>query len=332
LRIAIFTAAVRDSRAGNWVTATRWQQLLRSAGHHVSILHDDDEVHEFRGNVIIGLHARRSSTALLRFRKQRPQSVTLVALTGTDLYRDLSPTRKHHPALASKSLDHCDRIILLQPLMLKGLKRKWKTKSSVVMMDVTRQRKTPPRSQPRQTLSACVVGHMRYEKDPLRAAMAVRSLPPEVQIKVAHAGKALTDSLESRATDEAAKNENWSWLGSISHGKGQQLMRSSDVLINSSRAEGAPNVLFEAISWRLPIIASKIDGHQGVLGKQYPGYFTVGDTKGLRKLLIKCCQSKNFYSELVQCIDALARDYAPGNELKSLLSAIAKARSNKASR
>ena len=156
--------------------------------------------------------------------------------------------------------------------------------------------------------------------------MAVRSLPSDVSISVAHAGKALSESFEKRATCEAKQNENWNWLGSISHPKAQQLMRSSDVLINSSRAEGAPNVLFEALSWRLPVLASKIDGHLGVLGSSYPGYFNVGDTKQLRKLLIRCCGDKSFYAELVRCTDSLAKPYAPGNELKCLLAAIAAAR------
>jgi len=99
-------------------------------------------------------------------------------------------------------------------------------------------------------------------------------------------------------------------------------MRTSDVLINSSRAEGAPNVLFEAIGHRLPIIASKIDGHVGVLGSDYRGYFKVGDTNGLQRLLMRCATDEKFYRQLVSSVDKLAQKYRPGNELKMLQKAI----------
>ena len=99
-------------------------------------------------------------------------------------------------------------------------------------------------------------------------------------------------------------------------------MRNSDVLVNSSRSEGAPNVLFEAIGWRLPIIASRIDGHVGVLGADYRGYFKVGDTDGLQKLLVRCARDEAFYRQLVTAVEKLARKYQPGNELKMLQKAI----------
>jgi hypothetical protein len=82
-------------------------------------------------------------------------------------------------------------------------------------------------------------------------------------------------------------------------------------------------VLFEAIGFRLPIVVSKIDGHVGVLGKEYQGYFNVGDTAGLRKTLVKCVRNATFYSQLLKSIDVLAKKYRPGSELKSLLEAIA---------
>lgn len=248
----------------------------------------------------------------------------MVALTGTDIYYDLSPTRKHQSATAVRSLNNCDQIILLQPLMAKRLRAAWRSKSSVVLMDVPKT-KAPAKRNPESTLNACVVGHLRYEKDSLRAAMAVRKLPKNVSIEVTHAGLALSDSLQDRADRELSRNANWNWLGSVPHAKVQRLMRSSDVLINSSRAEGAPNVLFEAIGHRLPIIASRIDGHAGVLGSDYRGYFRVGDTNGLQRLLVRCATDSKFYRQLVSSVDALATKYRPGNELKALLKAIKRA-------
>ena len=322
MKIAIFSAATRETRSGNWVTASRWQRQLRSAGHRVAIIHDKGELDDCDADVLIGLHARRAGPAILRFKKLHPDRKVIVALSGTDIYRDLSPTRKLHSATAIKALDVCDHIILLQPLMAIRLKPKWRSKSSVVMMDVVKEKSLRKRAVD-NSLDVCVVGHLRYEKDPLRAAMAVRDFPPNLSVHVTHAGGALSDSFLSRANREARQNENWNWLGSVTYSEVQKLMRSSDLLVNTSRAEGAPNVLFEAIGFRLPIIASKIDGHVGVLGKDYPGYFKVGDTAALRNLLARCATDAKFYQQLLNSIDALAKKYRPGSELKSLLETIA---------
>ena len=319
MKIAIFSAATRSSRAGNWVTTSRWQKLLRSAGHPTSVLHHLEEIDGCDAEVLIGLHARRSSQALIRFKKLFPNRTSIVALTGTDLYRDLAPTKSRHPALAVRALDECRRIVLLQPLMAKRLKKRWQKKSRVVMMDVS-SKSQPKRKSPTGKLKACVVGHMRFEKDSLRAAMAVRL--PSGTIEVTHVGDALTESLQQRAKRESDQNANWNWRGSVSYAAVQALMKRSDLLVNSSRIEGAPNVLFEALSLRLPIIASKIDGHVGILGEDYGGYFKVGDTVGLRKLLLRCSQEPNFYRRLAETSDRIAKKYKPGNEVKALLDAI----------
>ncbi len=322
MKIAIFSVATRETRSGNWVTASRWQQLLRSAGHRVTILHDRLEVQRCDADMLIGLHARHSGLTLLRFKKLYPHRKTMVVLSGTDIYKDLAPTRKRHSITAGRSLDVCDQIILLQPLMMKRLKRTWQAKSTVVMMDAART--TPPRKRAvGSSLQACVVGHLRYEKDPFRAAMSVRELPQGVVVKVTHVGRALSDSFHDRACRESKRNSSWNWLGSVPYAEVQTLMRSSDLLVNTSRSEGAPNVLFEAISCRLPIIASRIDGHVGVLGDNYRGYFQVGDTQGLQQLLIRCANDGKFYQYLLRASDSLAKKYRPGGELGSLLSAIA---------
>ncbi|QEG20789.1 glycosyltransferase [Mariniblastus fucicola] len=317
MRVAIFSAATRETRSGNWVTADRWRKLLTSAGHRVSIIHDYRDVVDCAADVLIGLHARRSARALTRFKTLHPDRSTIVVLTGTDIYRDLLPSRKRRFPSAIAALDGCCQIIMLQPLMATRLKRGWRSKSSVVMMDAAKVA-IPAKRKVGKMLKACVVGHLRHEKDPLRAAMAVRKLPSKVSVEVTHAGGALSDSFQARADRESALNLNWHWLGSIPYGKVQRLMRSSDLLINSSRAEGAPNVLFEAIGSRLPILASKIDGHVGILGADYPGFFRVGDTKGLQEQLVRCATDESFYRSLVASMESLAKKYREGSELKAL--------------
>jgi hypothetical protein len=49
--------------------------------------------------------------------------------------------------------------------------------------------------------------------------------------------------------------------------------------------------LSEAIVASVPVIASRILGTVGILGADYPGYFTVGDTRELMRLLI-CAETR----------------------------------------
>jgi glycosyltransferase involved in cell wall biosynthesis len=61
---------------------------------------------------------------------------------------------------------------------------------------------------------------------------------------------------------------------------------------------GGANVLSEAITASVPILASRIDGNVGILGANYPGYFDVGDTAELTGLLRRAESSPRYLAEL----------------------------------
>ena len=58
-------------------------------------------------------------------------------------------------------------------------------------------------------------------------------------------------------------------------------MLEADLLIAPSRMEGGALVLAEAVAVGLPIVASRIPGHLGILGEQHPGWFEPGDPEDL---------------------------------------------------
>lgn len=62
--------------------------------------------------------------------------------------------------------------------------------------------------------------------------------------------------------------------------------------------EGSSNVLSEAIASSVPVIAAKIPGLIGTLGDTYPGYFHVGNTTDLARLLRKAELDSLFYGRL----------------------------------
>src|SRR5271169_4533885 len=106
-RICIVTPARAGSRNGNRHTAQRWAGFLRAAGHRVSV---DTEWNGNSCDLLLALHARRSHPSIREYRKRFPEKPLVVALTGTDLYRDLPGSRA-----ARESLNMANRIVVLQP-------------------------------------------------------------------------------------------------------------------------------------------------------------------------------------------------------------------------
>src|ERR671914_1757357 len=105
MRIALVTPAGPGTRNGNRHTAVRWAAFLRAAGHRVevSVQWSPDS----RVEAMIALHARRSYPSIKTFSADK---LLVVALTGTDVYRDI-----HESAEARESLELAHRLIVLQP-------------------------------------------------------------------------------------------------------------------------------------------------------------------------------------------------------------------------
>jgi putative glycosyltransferase (TIGR04348 family) len=318
LRIRIVTPAPPGSRYGNRVTAVRWARILRSVGHRVSI------AQEYEGepaDLLIALHARRSYPAVRRFLREQPGRPVIVALTGTDLYRDLPRNRR-----AQESLERATRIVALQPMALRELKASWRAKTRVICQsvaearaDVAWRKKLAPQStssspRDRRTFDVCVVGHLRAVKDPFRAALAARRLPSESRIRILQMGGAMTRAMATRARAEMRVNPRYHWLGELTHRRVWRALRRSRLLVLSSKLEGGANILSEAIVAGLPVLASRIPGSVGILGKDYPGYFEVGDTAGLARLLARAERDVTFVKKMRRRCRELRPLFRPAHE------------------
>ena len=308
MRIRIVTPAVRGSRAGNRVTAERWAKILRALGHRVTIATTFDRE---ACDLLVALHARKSASSIRRFRRRYPDKPIVTALTGTDLYRDLGRS-----AAARQSLDLSDAMVVLQRKALDELTPPWKAKTRVIVQsavadDVLRLPRRP------RTFDVCVLGHLRAVKDPFRTAYAVRRLPSTSRIRVRHVGAALSKNAERRARAEAKRNPRYTWLGERSRAQTQRVLARSRVLVLSSRSEGGANVISEAVVRSIPILASRIPGTIGLLGEDYAGYFTTGDTSDLRRLLERVETDHAFYGELKRHVMKLAPMFRPEREKRS---------------
>src|SRR5579864_1261371 len=314
--IRMVCPAPPGSLYGNRVTAERWRRILADLGHRVEIAGDYDEE---PCELLVALHARRSAGAVFRFRARHPEKPLVVALTGTDLYRDL---RRYQ--MPRRVLETADRIVALQPLAIAELDREVREKVRVIYQSAEPVRGAVRRSV--EHFDICVVGHLRTVKDPFRAAYAVRSLPHASAIRVLHAGRAMHEAMAQKARIEQAHNPRYRWLGPLSRAQTRRLIASCRVMVLSSRMEGGANVISEAVVDGTPVLASRIPGSIGLLGEHYPAYFPVGDTHALAELLRRAESDAAFYRRLKTHCARLARIFRPSEERRrwrSLLREIA---------
>ncbi len=307
MQICLVTPAPGRSRGGNRVTALRWTRLLRGLGHRVDLA---TEYRSARCDVLVALHARRSFPSIERFHRDHPDRPVVLALTGTDLYGDLRVDPQ-----AQRALEVAARVVLLQPLGLDELPDPIRTKARVIY-----QSATPPHGRhgpQRGVFEVCVLGHLRPVKDPLRAAAASRLLPVSSRIQITHVGAALTPEMKAAARAEAAANPRYHWLGELPRWKGQRVLARSRLLVLSSQMEGGANVISEAVVAGVPVVASRIPGSIGLLGEEYPGYFPVGDTEALARLLRRAETAPEFYEWLRVWCAGRASLFDPERERES---------------
>ncbi|MCZ6677103.1 MAG: glycosyltransferase [Candidatus Poribacteria bacterium] len=162
-----------------------------------------------------------------------------------------------------------------------------------------------------------MLGHLRPVKDPLRTAMAARVLPSSSRIQVVHVGSALTEDMKKAARVEAAANPRYRWLGELPRWKALRVLARSRLLSLTSEMEGGANVISEALVCSVPIISSRISGSIGLLGEDYPGYFPVGDTQALAKLLERVETDVDFYNTLKTWCNRLKPLVDPARERQS---------------
>ena len=307
MNICLVTPAPPGSLKGNRVTAERWAALLRELGHRVDI------AEQYRGqdcDLLIALHAFKSHSSIRRFRDARPNDPLVVGLTGTDLYGDI-----HTRPDAVESLGLASRLVLLQPLGRAMLPAEVQDKARVIYQSVP----PPSAAQPVQSdiFEVCVMGHLRPVKDPLRTALAARQLPAASRIQVLHIGGALSEELAEQAQVEAARNPRYRWLGELPRSEALGVLSRCRLLALTSESEGGANAISEAVVVGVPVISSHIDGSIGLLGKDYPGYFPVGDTQALANLLWQAETDTEFYNTLRDRCARLQPLFDPAREKQS---------------
>jgi putative glycosyltransferase (TIGR04348 family) len=257
----------------------------------------------------VALHARKSAKSVLAYRAAYPRRRIILVLTGTDVYRDI---RRSSTAL--RAMEAADVLVTLQPEAIAEVPRELRRKARAIVQSSPIM---PHRGVRGATLRVCVVGHLRAEKDPMRAAYALRGLDESLRVELLHAGGILSPRFERATREEMRRNPRYRYLGELPRRKALALLARSDLLVHSSRMEGGANTLCEALACGTPILASRVPGNTGILGRGYPGLYDAGDTQALARLIERAATSAEFYDHLRNACAQLQRLVDPKRETRA---------------
>ncbi len=303
MRVLLVCAAAVGSRTGNRRTAQRWERLLRRLGHDTRIA---DAVEP--ADVVVALHARHAAAAVRDAAGRMP---VVLALTGTDLYRDLA-----HDADARRSVELADRLVVLHDLAPADVPEAFRGKTRVIRQSARGM------SSRRVGFRVAVVGHLRDVKNPLCAARAARLLPETSRVRVSAAGSALDEPSAAAARAEEQANPRYRWLGELPAQRALRVIARARLLALTSYLEGGANVLGEAIACGTPVVATDIAASRAALGADYPALFPPGDDRALAALLARAETDRAWYRELVRRVRGRAplfRERAELDAWRSLL-------------
>jgi putative glycosyltransferase (TIGR04348 family) len=310
--VVIVSPALKRENNGNWQTASRWGHFLGER-YAVSI------VREWTGDLpapdlLIALHARRAGASLAAYTEQWPGRPSVLVLTGTDLYRDIAIDVE-----AQASLRRASALVVLQDAGLALLPLDTRAKARVIYQSAQAlEAYRHADAAARRILPITMVGHLRPEKDPL-TFIAAAALVTSPQARMVHIGGALDPALGAQAAAAQAANPRYRWLGNLAHGATRQRLRRSHAMVIASRMEGGANVIIEAVTSGVPVLASDISGNRGMLGEDYCGYFPPGDVDALARLIERSIIDAAFYRQLCAQCAARAALFAPAAEQAAVL-------------
>jgi len=278
-RVVIVTPALADANNGNWRTAQRWARFLEGT-FAVRMVKAWPDAEADGDHAILALHARRSASSVAAWHARHGDHGLGVALTGTDLYRDIRSDPDAH-----RSLELARALIVLQELGGQSVPEALRPKVRTIFQSTETHASMV---KPADRLVAVMVGHLRSEKSPETFFDAALLLAAHPDIGLRHIGAPLDPALGERAEATMRACPGYQWLGSLGYEATRDHIAQAHVLVHCSRMEGGAHVVMEAVASGTPVIASRVDGNVGMLGTDYAGYFDWNDARALAAMLVEC--------------------------------------------
>ena len=297
---------------GNRGTAHQWAAMLEKSGYEAAV---GSALPDPLPDLLIALHAGKSHDIAMDFKRRNPTGKLIVGLTGTDIYPGPDET-------GLETMRAADAMIALQSQAPEQLPAELREKVNVIVQSADQLVPIPGKNP--DHFQVCVVGHLRDVKDPMLAAKASRLLPTESTIRIIHAGGILEPKYEALVETELSENPRYLRLGEVTPEEIATLEATSHLMVLSSHSEGGGRVVGEAIVHGTPVLSTRIVGIVGLLGKDYPGFFPVGDAEALANLLFRCETDPAFYATLTSAAAELAPIFDPERESRLLVELVEK--------
>lgn len=229
------------------------------------------------------------------FREAHPDRPIALVLTGTDVYGEMASDES-----ARQSLQCATHLVVLQEEALSRLEPADRAKARVIVQSAPVVLCADRQA---QRVDYVAVGHLRGEKDPLTLMQAARLLLG-TRIQIVHVGEALDPALGAEARRTMEQCPNYRWLGNLPQPEARRRIACARALVHMSRVEGGANVVSEAVRSQVPVLASRIDGNIGLLGRDYVGYFSCGSAVELAQVMQRMLDEPLFARRLAaQCAE-----------------------------
>jgi len=267
MKVCVASPYALTELKGNTVTTERIVDLLVTGGIEARASHLFDGA---EADVLIALHAVKGAPAVFDFREKFPEGKVVILITGTDLYESLPAGSE----MGHRALREADRIVVVQEDAVLRLPEELREKTLVIPasldpIEVSANAVAPP-------FVISIVGHPRPVKRPFLVMEEVAKHPEWRDVEVWQIGEALDEESLKKGEEWLENDSRYRWFGGLPREEALALCAQSSLTINSSILEGGANAVLEAMTMGVPVLASRIEGNEGLLGKDYQGYFEEG--------------------------------------------------------
>jgi putative glycosyltransferase (TIGR04348 family) len=281
------------------LTAERWRQWLDPVA-------DVAVATEWSGasdEALIALHALGSADSVTRFAHAHPARPLAVVLTGSDVARDIDADIS-----AAASLAHASHLVVRQALALDRLGEQQQARARVIEPSAPRR---VMRNKARTRFDVAYAAPLCAEADPLTLLNAVGALPPDSPVRLLHMGAAHDEALANAARHVQSHGKQYQWLGDPPPHDTRRWIARARTVVHCDAVDGAALAVVDAIRSHVPVLASRIGVHQGLLGPDYEGLFDVGDARALATLLQRVSSDEAFLRLLAHRCETQAPRFAP---------------------
>jgi glycosyltransferase involved in cell wall biosynthesis len=270
-RILLVLPCAIDANRGNATSAARIGESLSRRGYDIHAAEVDSDSAEWpEFDLAIAFHAEHCGPATKKICAERKKPYVVV-FTGTDLNGKPQSATENAVNGASACVALCTsaarraRDIFTE--IPSGIDVIFQAVLPLPYKPGSKLPDSAPELQAIQKLVLVPAG-VRDIKDPLRAIKALTPLAAiRPELTLWFVGPELEESCGEQLR-EAIVGISWAhWIGEVPRAELLPLMRRADVILSTSRSEGAaPNSLLEAVLAGTPVLASDIPPH-----KEFPG-------------------------------------------------------------